>query len=132
MKSPGHRAHPDHKVLEKRLDDRFTVDVGGEVVADSRNVIEVDEDGNPPRYYFLRSDVRMEKLARSDTTSHCPFKGLAHYYEIRAAGRTFADAVWTYQEPYEEHSGLKDRVAFWIEKFPEIAIHQRPPVPTSK
>jgi uncharacterized protein (DUF427 family) len=66
----------------------------------------------------------MDKLARSDTTSQCPFKGTAHYYGLRSDSRTIADAVWTYEDPYEEHTALKDRVAFWEGKFPEIAIHR--------
>jgi uncharacterized protein (DUF427 family) len=121
MKSPGHQKHPDHRVDEKRLDRHVTIEVGGHVIADSRDVIEVDEDGNPPRYYFPRSDVHMDQLARTRTTSQCPFKGTAHYYSLRVDGRTLPDVVWTYEEPYEEHAALKDRIAFWDEKAPELA-----------
>jgi uncharacterized protein (DUF427 family) len=64
----------------------------------------------------------MDKLTRSDTTTTCPFKGTAHYFGINAGGQTLKDAVWTYEEPYEEHTGLKDRVAFYEGKFPEIAV----------
>jgi uncharacterized protein (DUF427 family) len=124
MKSPGHQQHPEHKVLAKKLEQRITVEIGGDLIADSRHVLEVDEDGYPPRYYFPRSDVRMDKLARSETTSQCPFKGTAHYFGVRAGGRTLSDAVWTYEDPYEEHQDLKERVAFWDEKVPEIAIHR--------
>ncbi len=30
MRSPGHRPHADHKVLEKHLGQRVTVEIGGE------------------------------------------------------------------------------------------------------
>ena len=125
-KSPGHRDHANHRVEESQLGRRATVSVGGEVIADSTDVLKLEEDGHRVRYYFPRSDVKMDALVRSPTTTYCPFKGTAHYFGIRAAGDdpgTLADAVWTYEEPYEEHPALKDRVAFWDDKFPAIAIH---------
>ena len=87
-KSPGHRKWPDHKVQEIPLDQRVKVEVGGEVVAQSDNVIKVAEDHSPVRYYFPRADVAMSKLARTETTSECPFKGTAHYFSIHAGDKT--------------------------------------------
>ena len=123
-KSPGHQAHPDHKVMEKHVGQPITVEINGEKLAVSRDVIEVDEDGHPPRFYFPRADVRMGQLSRAETTTVCPFKGLAHYYSVQAGGRVFDDAVWTYEEPYEEHAQLKDRLAFYEGKIPEVTIRR--------
>jgi uncharacterized protein (DUF427 family) len=120
MKAPGHREQPQHKVIDKHLDQRVKVVIHGQVIADSRDVIEVDEDRNPPRYYFPRADVNMALLTRTEATSYCPFKGTAHYYSVRVDGRTLDDAVWTYEEPYDEHAGLKERLAFWEERIPGI------------
>jgi len=123
-KSPGHQKWPDHQVREEPIQQPTEVEVEGIIVANSRNVIKVVEDKSPVRYYFPRADVSMEKLMRSQTTSVCPFKGEANYYSLDLGERQLDDAVWTYESPYDEHQALKERVAFYDDKFPEI--HVRP------
>jgi uncharacterized protein (DUF427 family) len=113
-------------VLERSITERMRVTVNGDVVADSHDVVKVEEDGSPPRYYFPRDDVRMDRLTRSATTSRCPFKGQARYFDVQRDGSPLKDAVWTYEEPYDEHAALKGRVAFWDDKLPEIEIAPRP------
>lgn len=123
-RSPGHQKHPDHKVREQHLVDRMQVAVNGEIVGDSKDVIKVEEDGSPARYYFPRGDVKMDLLERSATTTRCPFKGEARYFNLRVGGKKLDDAVWTYEDPYDEHVALTERVAFYADKIPEIRIEQ--------
>jgi uncharacterized protein (DUF427 family) len=121
-RSPGHRKWPDHQVREQRVDGRVRVEVNGEVLADSSDVIRVDEDGNPPRYYFPRTDVRMDWLEPVDKPTECPFKGTGRYFALNTGGRTLADAAWSYEDTYEEHMALKDRIAFYTDKVQEVEL----------
>lgn len=120
--SPGHRKWPNHQIRETHVHERMQVRVAGEVVADSRDVIRVDEDGHPPRHYFPRTDVNMAVLQRTVTTSESPFKGTAHYWSVLTNVTELKDTAWSYEDPYDEHEDLKDRVAFYDDKMRDIEI----------
>lgn len=124
-RSPGHQKWPDHRVSEQRVGQRFAVTVGGAVLADSTDVIRVDEDGSPARYYFPRADVRMELLTPSRTSTQCPFKGSASYFSISGGSGTLQDAAWSYENPFDEHAALKGRIAFYDDKIPSIEVQPR-------
>lgn len=123
-KSPGHQKWPQHKVREHPVGQRLQVIIGDEVLAESDDVIRLEEDDHPTRYYFPRDSVKMDKLEGSDTTSECPFKGTARYFNISAdaGGKKFEDVVWSYEDPYDEHQDLKGRLAFYDDKVPELDI----------
>jgi len=122
MKSPGHQKWPDHKITEKQIAGKVEVEIGGQIIANSNDVIDLEEDGNPARFYFPRSAVAMDRLEPSSTTTQCPFKGTARYFNLKLDGKTLPDAVWSYEEPYEEHRSIKDRLAFYDDKFRDIHV----------
>ena len=62
--------------------------------------------------------------AFTDHTTYCPYKGDAAYYSIPAAGGQGANAVWTYEAPYEAVSSITDRLAFYPNRVD--AIEEQP------
>jgi len=121
-RSPGHQKYPNHKVAEEYPREPMRVEVNGEVIAESNRVIRVNEDSHPVRYYFPRDDVRMDKLERTQTTTECPFKGIAHHFTVKVGGKRLPDAAWSYESPYDEHRDLKDHLAFYDDKIREIHV----------
>jgi uncharacterized protein (DUF427 family) len=98
---------------------RVQVAFNGEVIADSRDAIRLEESDYPVVYYLPRKDVKMDRLIRSNHRTHCPFKGDASYYSIVNGP---ANAVWTYEEPYDEVTAIKERLAFYPDKVDSIRI----------
>jgi uncharacterized protein (DUF427 family) len=113
---------------------RIRVVVGGETVADSRNAFMLHESGHQPVYYFPADDVRSELLESSDRHTHCPKKGDASYWTIRANGTVVEAGAWYYPDPLPGAAGLKGLVAFywhrmdhWYEEDEEVFVHPRDP-----
>jgi uncharacterized protein (DUF427 family) len=63
--------------------------------------------------YFPPEDVRGEYLTRTRVWSLCPWKGLARYYTVTAAGQVNKNAAWYYPHPSPLARRIKNHVAFW-------------------
>jgi uncharacterized protein (DUF427 family) len=112
----GHPKNPYHRVDVLESSRHVQVEVGGVVVADSRHPRLLFETGLPVRYYVPKVDVRMDLLEETDTQTHCPYKGHARYWSVRAgagAETVAEDAAWSYPYPLPEAFKVADLVAFW-------------------
>jgi uncharacterized protein (DUF427 family) len=117
---PGYKQRPDHRITTQPADVRVQVKFDGEVIADSANAIRMDEGSYAPVYYIPRKDVKMERFERTTHTTYCPFKGHASYYTLASRGRTEENAVWSYEEPYDEVAVIKEHLAFYANKVDAI------------
>ena len=121
---PGYKKWPDHKVDLIKSDKHVRVIFNGEVVADSDRTIIVDESRHSIVYYFPRSDVKMGYMQRTDHHTYCPFKGEASYYTLTVGNKREENAVWTYEEPYDEVRELKDCLAFYANRIDKIEVKE--------
>jgi uncharacterized protein (DUF427 family) len=115
--APGFQRRPDYRIATKPAGVRIQVKFKGDVIADSRDAVELKEGDYPIAYYVPRKDVRMDRLVRSSHRTYCPFKGTASYYSLKDGPQ---DAVWSYEQPYEEMDVIKDRLAFYPDKVDSI------------
>lgn len=78
------------------------------VLAESLDTVAVE--GN---HYFPATSLNMAHFTPSNATSHCSWKGTAHYYDITVDGKVNRAAAWTYRTPKEAARHIAGRVAFW-------------------
>ncbi len=130
--APGYADKPEHFVEFEPSPKRIRVTFGGETIVDTTNGLILYERGHVPVYYLPRADAAMGLLAKTDHSTHCPFKGDASYYTVNAGGKTAENAVWSYELPFDEAAGIGGYLAFyWREMdhwFEDIVWHYPDPV----
>ena len=99
---------------------RVRVELNGAWLADSTRALLLHETRLPPAYYFPREDVQLGLLEKSRLVTHCPFKGNATYWSVRAGGGVAADAAWSYDEPYADAAPIRGLVSFDPERVSAI------------
>ena len=119
--APGFKKYPGHSVRTNASSAHVKVMLGGEVIADTREAVELHESMGqgkktlaPVVYYIPRKDVKMDRLVRSAHQTHCPFKGDASYFSVAGGPE---NAVWSYETPYDEMRAIRERLAFYPDKF---------------
>ncbi|HWE99563.1 MAG TPA: DUF427 domain-containing protein [Caulobacteraceae bacterium] len=104
---------PENPIHLRAAPQRMQASYMGHVIADSDDVIMLDELGHEPVAYFPRGDVDMAYMVRTDHHTHCPRKGEASYYTLSMDGRLGENAVWTYERPFDHVEAIRDRLAFY-------------------
>jgi uncharacterized protein (DUF427 family) len=131
-----HPRDPHHRVDVLHSSRHVRVVVLGETVAETRRPSLLFETGLPTRYYIPRADVRQDLLVPSDTTSQCPYKGVASYHSVRVGDRLARDLVWTYRFPIPECPKIEDLLCFFNEQVDAIIVDgeelPRPRTPWAK
>jgi uncharacterized protein (DUF427 family) len=96
---------------------RVRVLLDGLVLADSKSPRLLFETGLPRRYYLPRTHVRMDLLQRSQTVTHCPYKGRADTWSVRVGETLHEDLAWSYPAPLPESQKVAGLIAFYDEKL---------------
>ena len=106
---------PDHTNITEATG-TWVIRAGGAVLGESSNALELKEGSYPPVIYFPRDDIAMAFLDRTETTSHCPWKGDATYYSIQTKSVVIKDAAWSYDAPLDGVAEIKGHLAFYADK----------------
>ncbi|TRM64007.1 hypothetical protein BD626DRAFT_401692 [Schizophyllum amplum] len=82
--------------------------VNGTVLAQSDATAVVE--GN---HYFPPSSLNKDVFKPSNTTTRCPWKGTANYYDVEVDGNTVKDAAWYYPNASDKAKHIEGYVAFY-------------------
>ena len=107
----------DHPITIEPNPDHVVVRLGDRVVADSRKALTLREASYPPVHYIPRADVDMALLKPSAHQTYCPYKGDASYLGIRGGDAHLANAVWSYEHPYDAVARIAGHLAFYPDRF---------------
>ncbi len=80
----------------------------GQVIAESNETITVE--GN---HYFPPNSLNKSFFKESNTSTTCPWKGVASYYSLEVDGKLNTDAAWYYPSPKVAAENITGHVAFW-------------------
>ena len=112
MKLPG----PDHPITITKNPRRVRVTAVDIVIAETSRALTLKEAKYPAVQYLPREDANMALLERTDRTTHCPYKGDASYYSVKADGKTLDNAIWTYEMPFPAMAEISGHLAFYPDK----------------
>ncbi|KZV98868.1 DUF427-domain-containing protein [Exidia glandulosa HHB12029] len=87
------------------------VTLDGTLIAESDATVVVE--GN---HYFPPESVKKEFFSDSATSTGCPWKGQASYYNATVEGKVVKDVAWYYPTPKDAASNIKNHVAFYKNK----------------
>ena len=73
-------------------------------------------------YYFPRNSADVSLLVRTEHSTDCPYKGDCAYYSIPIGGVNAENAVWTYENPYEAVTDIKEYLAFYPTRVDAIEV----------
>ena len=114
--SPAYAEHPDHTISVEPHSGRVVVRFGGSVVADTERALVLREASYEPAFYVPFRDCAQACFEPTERSTHCPFKGDARYWTLRAGEETAENAAWGYDAPFDQVSEIEGHVAFYPDK----------------
>lgn len=92
------------------------VRIAGKTVAKASFANHLHETGLRVRYYLPLGAVDPAILRPSTTTTYCPYKGTAEYYDVVLDGKEYKDIIWYYKSTIHESAAIAGLVSFYNEK----------------
>lgn len=114
----GHPKDPYKRIEILPSSREIRVELNGTVLAEGLNNMFLYEIMLPTRHYLSPTSItNWGLLSKSETTTFCPYKGQASYYDVKVGDTEIKDAIWYYVYPIYESAAIQGRLCFYNEKF---------------
>jgi uncharacterized protein (DUF427 family) len=107
-----HPPNPYHRIACHPTKRRLRVEVAGTTLVDTDDTVILFETTLPHRLYVDRSNVRMDLLRETDTSTYCAYKGVATYHAAVIGDVVVNDVAWSYDDPLPEALPIKSMLSF--------------------
>lgn len=87
------------------------VTFNGTVLAESSDTVLFENN-----HYFPPESVKLELFTNSTTSTVCPWKGTAAYYNLDIDEKIVTDIAWYYPNPTDKAANLRGYIAFYKNK----------------
>lgn len=115
-------SYPDYRIDIAAAPFTGQVWAGEILVAESDKCLVVRETDHVDRLYFPEDAVDWSLFTDSATTTVCPFKGEATYWNLTGVESVMPDVVWTYRTPLAEVAPIRGHVSFYDTVFRVVAV----------
>jgi uncharacterized protein (DUF427 family) len=113
--APGFQRNPDHRIAVRPSREHWQVSKDGQLLADSRRALLLDESRYGTVVYFPPEDVKLDLLRSTDSRTTCPFKGEADYLAMKSSA-SGTDIAWRYRHTFDEVADIAGYIAFYEER----------------
>jgi uncharacterized protein (DUF427 family) len=120
----AHPRDPFHRIDVLTSSRHVSLELDGQVLAESSRPMLLFETMLPARYYLPREDILAE-LVPSGTRTYCAYKGQASYWSATSGGRILPDIAWTYEEPLHDAARVRGLIAFFGERLDVVLDGER-------
>lgn len=108
---------------------RVTIELGGQVIAETTRALRVLETSHPPAYYLPPEDFVSGALVPGEGSSFCEFKGRAAYYDILGGGLRAERAGWYYPAPSRGFESIAGYVSVYPGRMDRCTVDGETVVP---